>query len=106
MNAFTAALKVAAKRRKENHTKSGGVLGPLLIFAGIVLIAVMFIAANQDGTTLSFPLALLGLIMIIGGAILRQMTINSNQRKASQSFSAVEQPTHQPQQPTRQHPHQ
>jgi uncharacterized membrane protein len=105
MNAFTAALKVAAKRRKEDNPNkgNGGVLGPLLIFAGVVLIVVMFIAANKDDTALSFPLAILGLILIIGGAILRQMTISS---KASRSFSDASQPTHQPQQPNPPHHHQ
>ncbi len=104
MNAFTAAWKVASKKRHDNRKNKvdSGYIAPILIFAGILIIAVTFIAAAKDDTGLNIPLGLIGVLLLVGGAILRQMVL-ANKRTSLRSSSDAVRPTHPQPAPNHQH---
>lgn len=103
MNAFTAAWKVAKKKRQENRQNKvdSGFLAPVLIFAGVILIFLMFFTSEESGGP-NLALGVIGVLLLIGGAILRQLVLANKRTSLRSSYDAV-QPTRQQPAPNHQH---
>lgn len=73
MNTLSAALRVA-KTRRQNRPK-GSTIAQLLTLLGALVLFVAVVASAMDGVAY-LGLGLIGLLLLIGGLVIRQLHIN------------------------------